>query len=86
MSDQIVSVVKTGIVLQGKGASAGATVLLSKPVNNEPHCTIVLCHAPASPHHPYVVWTYNEISGACHSGDYFDNQTEAAARFAERTW
>lgn len=87
MSEQpIVSVVKTGIVLQGRGVSAGATVLLSKPVANEPHCTIILCYAPESPHHPYVVWTYNELTGACHTGDYYDNQSEAATRFAERTW
>ncbi len=86
MSDPIVSVVKTGIVLQGKGVSAGATVLLSKPVEGMPNCTIILCHAPASPHHPYVVWTYNELTGGCNSGDYFDSQPEAAARFAARTW
>ena len=82
----IVSVVKTGIVLQGKGVSQGATVLLSKPVENNPHLTIVLCHAPLSPHHPYVVWTYNEYTGACNSGDYFDNQAQAAERFANRVW
>ena len=82
----IVSVVKTGVVLQGKGVSEGATVLLSKPVPNDPQCTIILCHAPQSPHHPYVVWTYNEHTGGCHTGDYYDSQSEAAVRFAERTW
>ena len=86
MSDPIVSVIKTGIVLQGKGASAGATVLLCKPVEKEPHCTIVFCHAPASPNHPYVVWTYNEISGTCHTGDYFDNPDDALKRYVKRTW
>lgn len=83
--DPIVSVVRTGTVLQGKGVSAGATVLLSKPASDV-HCTIVLCHAPLSTHHPYVVWTYNEITGACSTGDYYDNQVDAATRFAERTW
>ena len=86
MSDNpIVFVVKTGTILQGSGASAGATVLLSKEASDE-HCTIILCHAPASPFHPYVVWTYNEITGGCSTGDYFDNQVDAATRFAERTW
>lgn len=88
MSDNpIVSVVRTGTILQGRGgASSGATVLLSKDSPVDEHCTIILCHAPASPYHPYVVWTYNEITGACSTGDYFDNQAAAAARFADRTW
>lgn len=85
MENPIVSVVKTGTTLQGSGASAGALVLLSKEAM-DPEFTIILCHAPASPHHPYVVWTYNERTGQCYTGDYYDNQVEAADRFAERTW
>jgi len=86
MSDPLVSVIRCGTVLQGKGVSEGATVLLFKPVPNEPNATIILCHAPKSVHHPYVIWTYNETTGSCSTGDYFDNQAQAAVRFAERIW
>jgi hypothetical protein len=85
-SNPIVSVIRCGTIIQGKGVSEGATVLLFKPVQGDPANTIVLCYAPLSQHHPYVVWTYNEITGSCSTGDYFDNQVEAAQKFAERTW
>jgi|GEM_PF-4414302 len=86
MTEPIVSVIRCGTVLQGKGVSEGATVLLFKPVPNDASNTTVLCYAPKSVNSPYVVWTYNEITGSCSTGDYFQNQAEAAAEFAERTW
>lgn len=86
MTDPIVSVIRCGTVLQGKGVSEGATVLLFKPVPNDAANTIVLCHAPKSVHHPYVVWTYNELTGSCSTGDYFQDQVAAAERFTARTW
>lgn len=83
----MVSVIKTGIVLQGDGgASSGAEVLQCKPALTYDNCTVVLCKAPNSPHHPFVVWTYNEITGRCAHGDYFTNVVDAAKRFEERNW
>jgi hypothetical protein len=83
---QIVSVVSPGTILQGKGVSEGAEVLYCKPCVSSPHCTIVMCHAPKSTYHPYVVWTYNELTGFCNSGNYYATRTEAYDRFIERTW
>lgn len=82
----VVSVVKIGTIIEGKGASEKAQVLLCKPVENMPHCTIIMCLAPKSVYHPYVVWTYNELTGSCNSGDYFRTMSEAAIKFGKRTW
>jgi hypothetical protein len=76
--------IKIGTVIQGDGGvSKGATILNLKPSN--PDCDVILCYAPESTYHPFVVWTYNHATGGCVWGDYFDNINDAAARFAERT-
>jgi hypothetical protein len=83
----MVTVIRCGTVLQGDGgASTGAEVLQFKPSSLDENCTVILCKAPNSPHHPFVVWTYNEITGGCGTGDYFETVTEAAQRFEERKW
>lgn len=83
----MVTVIRCGTVLQGDGgASTGAEVLQFKPSVMDENCTIILCKAPNSPHDPFVVWTYNEITGKCGTGDYFRDITEAAKRFEERSW
>lgn len=82
----VVSVIKIGTIIEGSGVSERAQVLLCKPVQGMPHCTIVMCFAPKSVYHPYVVWTYNETTGSCNSGDYYRTMSEAAIKFGKREW
>lgn len=80
-----VSTLKVGIVLQGdSGVSTGATVLANKM--SDEYSDVILCYAPASPYHPFVVWTYLHESGRCSKGEYFDNILHATFAYEEREW
>lgn len=74
-----VTTLKSGLVLE----SNHSTVLEFKSSSYE-GCHTVLCLWPQSQHHPFVVWTYNDQTGTCVSGDYFDNLPDAIARYKER--
>ena len=80
-----VTTLKIGIVLQGDGgASSGATVLAHKM--SDEYSDVILCYAPASPHDPFIVWTYNHERGTCSKGEYFDNILHATFAYEEREW
>jgi hypothetical protein len=82
LSPEIVTI-KIGTILQGDGGvSSGATVLNLKP--GMPGSDVILCYAPASSYHPFVVWTYNHHTGGCVWGEYFDNVNDAAEYFTTR--
>jgi hypothetical protein len=78
-----ISTIKPGVILEGDGGvSRGATVLQHKQADE--YTDIVLCLAPASPLHPFVVWTYNHARGTCQRGDYFETLQEAINVYNER--
>ena len=78
-----VSTIKPGIVLQGDGgASTGATILMNKQANE--YTDVILCLAPKSEYHPFVVWSYEHASGICRRGEYFDNLQYALNAYEER--
>ena len=78
-----VSTIKPGIVLQGDGGkSTEATVLQHKQADQ--YTDVVLCLAPLSPYHPFVVWSYEHASGMCRRGEYFDNLQYALNAYEER--
>lgn len=85
MTEQTICTIRPGIVLQGNGGvSSGATVLAHKSADE--YTDVILCHAPASIYHPYVVWTYNHETGSCFTGDYYKTEAEARERYAEREY
>jgi hypothetical protein len=75
MNPDNVSTIKPGVVIEGNGASRGATILMNKQADEG--ADVILCLAPESPHHPFVVWTYHHARGTCMRGDYFDNLPDA---------
>ena len=85
MSPENISVLKAGIRLQGDGgASTGAIVLANKEADN--FTDVIICYAENSPHHPFVVWSYEHASGMCRRGDYFATLQEAVNVYNEREW
>lgn len=84
MRPKDISTIKPGIVIEGNGTSAGATVLQHKQADE--YTDVVLCLAPNSPIHPFVVWTYTHATGACSRGDYFDNLQDALNTYNHREW
>ena len=75
--------IKVGVILEGDGgASTGAKVLAHKQADN--YTDVILCFAEASPHDPFVVWTYNHERGTCSKGEYFNQLEHAISAYAER--
>lgn len=74
-----ITVLKVGLMIE----SNGSYVLNYKP-GAYPNTSVVLCFWPTNIHHPFVVWTYNELSGFCEHGDYYRELTEGVEGFAER--
>lgn len=79
-----VSVLRVGLRLEGSGSSKGAVVLAHKQSNAD--SDVVLCYAPESPLHPFVVWNYEHGSCICRRGDYFDNIKDALTIYEDRKW
>ena len=85
MSPENISVLRPGIRLEGDGgASTGALVLANKQADN--FTDVILCYAENSPHHPFVVWSYENASCICRRGDYFKTLEEAMNVYKEREW
>ena len=84
MNPDNVSTIKPGVVIEGSGASSGSTILMNKQADE--YTDVVLCLAPASPYHPFVVWTYTHARGTCMRGDYFDNLPAAINIYNNREW
>lgn len=80
MEDEV-TVLRAGLVLE----RTGAVVLRFKPGTYE-NSSVVLCVWANSTYHPFVVWTYDEVSGGLSTGDYYDDLQLALNRFNERTW
>lgn len=74
-----VTVLRSGLVLERNGA----VVLLFKAAA-QPNWSIVLCVWISSPAHPFVTWAYDEITGACHTGHYFNDLAAAMKDYEER--
>lgn len=80
----VVSTITTGTILQGDGGvSTGATVLANKP-SADLECDVILCHAPASSHDPFVTWIYHHETGRCYLGHYFPTLEEGYEDFKKR--
>jgi hypothetical protein len=80
-----ISVLRPGIVIEGDdGASKHAMVLANKQADN--FTDVILCWAPNSPHDPFVVWSYENASGVCRRGDYFNNIIDAVRIYEDREW
>lgn len=85
MSQPIISTIKVGTVLQGDGGvSTGATILAHKP-SVDIECDVILCHAPASSHDPFVTWIYHHESGRCYWGHYYQTIEEATEDYTKRS-
>lgn len=80
-----VSTIKVGITLQGDGGTSKGALILANKMSDE-FTDIILCYAPASPHDPFVVWSYEHASGICRRGEYFDNILHATFAYEEREW
>lgn len=80
MAEEI-TVLRPGLIIE----STGAIVLNFKPGTYE-NTSVVLCVWPHSTYHPFVVWTYNELSGICESGLYEDTLDKAMKNFRDRGW
>lgn len=79
------SILTIGVRLEGdQGVSRGATVLQYKDVDE--FSAVILCVSQSSPHHPFIVWTYNYVNSYCSRGDYFNNLQEALHRYNEREY
>lgn len=75
-----VTVIRPGVTIERVGA-----VVLDCKAGSYPHTTVVLCLWTQSLHQ-FVVWTYNESSGAVEQGDYYMTLEPAMNRFKERGW
>ena len=49
-----------------------------------PFTTVVLCFLPHNKLHPFVIHSYMEDSGICHTGEYCDTLSHAQQRFGMR--
>lgn len=74
-----VTVLRPGLTLERNGA-----VVLQFKAAAQPNWSIVLCLWVASFHHPFVTWAYDEISGYCHTGHYFNDLAAALKDYEER--
>ena len=85
MTPEDISTIKPGIYLQGDGGvSTGALVLANKQADN--FTDVILCYAENSPHHPFIVWSYEHASGICRRGDYEETLEAAMNIYKEREW
>lgn len=83
--DTITDTIRPGSYLKGDaGVAEGALVLMNKMVDE--YTDVILCCAPKSVAHPFVVWTYNLSNGACSRGDYYETLEEALERYNTREW
>lgn len=73
-----ITVLRAGLLLE----TNNAIVLDYKEGGRE--TSVVLCLLPHNAHHPFVVWTYNEVPGTCERGDYYRELGEAVEGFKER--
>jgi hypothetical protein len=74
-----ITVLKTGLLIESNGA-----YVLDFKQGSYPNTSVVICFWPSNVHHPFIVWTYNEISGFCENGNYYANIQDALVKFNER--
>jgi len=71
-----VTMLRPGLVLE-----ANKSVVLMFKDGLEANISIVLCVWASSPGHPFVVWDYEEITGALYNGNYYTNLEDALKKF-----
>lgn len=71
-----VTMLRPGLVLE-----VNKSVVLMFKDGLEENISVVLCVWSLSPAHPFVVWDYEEITGALYSGNYYANLQEAIVKF-----
>jgi len=80
-----VTTLKIGIVLQGDGGVSSGAIVLAHKMADE-FSDVILCYSAASPHDPFVVWTYEHERGICRRGEYFNSIFHATYAYEEREW
>ncbi len=71
-----VTMLRAGLVLE-----TNKSVVLMFKDGLEENISVVLCVWSGSPAHPFVVWDYEEITGALFNGNYYTILEAALAKF-----
>lgn len=74
-----VTVLRIGLLIESNGG-----YVLQMKSGVLPNTSVVLCLLPNNNIHPFVIHSYMEDSGACHTGEYFSTIEEALSKWPMR--